>query len=67
MNSSIMGGEVMLAKSMRIIITLHAAGEAADARLLAERQHHRLEVEKLEARAACMLEEAAAQALAPRL
>lgn len=46
---------------------IHAAGEAADARLLAERERHRLEVEKLQARAARTLEEAAAQALALRL
>ena len=57
----------MLAESTRIIIILHAAGEAADARLLAERERHRLDIEKLEARAAHTLEEAAAQALAPRL
>ena len=46
---------------------LHAAGEAADARLLAECERHRLEVETLETRAAHTLEEAAAQALAPPL
>lgn len=57
----------MLGKSMRVINIFHAAGEAADARLLAERERHCLEVEDLEARAARTLEEAAAQALAPRL
>lgn len=42
---------------------LHAAAEAADARLLEERARHRQEVEKLEARAAQAQEEAAVQVL----